>query len=844
MRGCRPIVLLGTAVLASLLLVVGPVGPGSLTAAEPTPNCPGISADAPCTIGGIRGNTYVDQNRNGRYDPGAGDSRASGIVVRLVDAPTGALLGEAVGSATGFYSFPGVDLKGVYIVEVLLPPGYRASTATVVEVEPRDFSTYWCCTARVDFGLIPGQPPTATPFPTPTPIVPDTPEPPTPEPPTPLPPPTIPPPPLVEVPPGRQIHLPILNDIGNENVCASVVEVQNVGAWPTKAILLVWGPPSACPPQCAGPLKVECSGLLAPGTAWHFFDAQLPRRARSGMVFSAPPWSVATGPASSDVFADLLCETLLHEVAGNCDGFRRFKKAYHELGVWRSARFAFDFGIYLGASLSAEVVRKCPGDANPFVFVTSSYVGLSDELLGMMDPLYGDYTYFAPLVSGGAGGQRSVLYIQNGGLECTSAEIWFQEHGDCVRRKICDVLILAPGETRSYDATACVPAAWSGSAWIRASQPLSVVVDQIGEDLLASYVGSPGELAAPLSGMPGLGAGSRVLFGPLLYSEYQGWEAAVYVQNLSRTTNGQIKVYFLDRSGNVVVTLTDWLCPGGSQGLRLPLLATLPGNWVGSIRVESQDYFGRGSGALPVANIAGVVVLKKHADLAASVPLEQVAYNLIPEGRAFDWQTGNGTGGLSSGVGRIAIPSLLKDREGIGLTTELAIANVVPAPGYTDLAILMYDQNGLVNVVCQKLSQLSVEYINLASDVAILPPGFRGSAVISAVHWQHPLLGEDGRYLRNLVGLAVAKVERSGTIMGADVPGDESAGSEGLAMLGRFAYLGAPIRCPGLSGQHPPAMPSAVSPGPPTAPGPTMPPGTAAPSPTAGVPVPPGPPTP
>ncbi len=835
-------VVLAAVMVGGLLAAARPLVVRGGVAAEPTPNCPGGSGDAPCLVGEIRGNTYVDRNGNGRYDPGTGDSRAPGLSVRLLDAASGALLGESVTSATGFFSFPGLNLASVYVVEGVLPPGYRPSTAVMVEVQPRDFSTYWCCTARVDFGVIPGEPPTATPFPTLTPVVPNTPEPPTAEPLPPLPPPTIPPPPCVEIPPGRQIHLPILHDIGSENTCASVVEVQNVGAWPSKAILLVWGSPSACPPQCAGPLKVECSGLLAPGAAWHFLDAQLPRRARSGMVFSAPPWSVATGPAGSDVFADVLCETLLHEVVGNCDNYRRFKKAYNELGVWTTSRLAFDFGLYLGAALSAEVVRKCPGDANPLVFVTSSYVGFADEHLGFRDPVFGDYTYYAPLVSGGASAGHSVLYVQNGGLECTSVEVWFQEQGECLRRKICDVLTLAPGETASYDATACVPDTWIGSAWLRGVWPLSVVVDQRGQDLLATYGGAPGDLGSTTAGVPGFSAGSRVLFGPLLYSEYQGWEASVQVQNLSRASNAQIKVTFLDRSGNVVATLTDWLCPGGSQGLRLPLLATMPGNWVGSIRVESTDLFVRGGSHAPGPNIAGVVTLKKYADLAATVPLEEVAYSLVPEQRAFDWQTGSGPGGLASGVGRIAIPSLLKDRAGLGLTTELAIANVVPAPGYTDLAILIYDQNGLVDVICQKLGQLSVEYVNLASDVAILPAGFRGSAVISAVHWQHPLFADDGRFLRNLVGLAAVKIERSGTVMGADAPGDESAGSEGLAMLGRFAYLGGPIRPPGMGAPEPPMVPSPAPPVP-TAPAATgaPPPGT---TPTPGIPVPPGPPTP
>ncbi len=60
--------------------------------------------------------------------------------------------------------------------------------------------------------------------------------------------------------------------------------------------------------------------------------------------------------------------------------------------------------------------------------------------------------------------------------------------------------------------------------------------------------------------------GSEVAFGPLLYSEYQGWDSLVQVQNLSTVTNAKVKVYFLDRGGDIITTLSDWICPGGSQG--------------------------------------------------------------------------------------------------------------------------------------------------------------------------------------------------------------------------------------------------------------------------------------
>ncbi len=144
--------------------------------------------------------------------------------------------------------------------------------------------------------------------------------------------------------------------------------------------------------------------------------------------------------------------------------------------------------------------------------------------------------------------------------------------------------------------------------------------------------------------------------------------------------------------------------------------------------------------------MAGVVQMIKYGDVARTTPLEAVAYELLPEQRAFDWQIGSGWGGLYSGVGVIGIPSLMKDVEGTGLTTELSIANLVPKPGFTDFVLYIYDQNGLVDSFCEKLNEKQVEYIDLASQVAFLPEGFKGSAVISAVFWEHDVF-DDQRLL-------------------------------------------------------------------------------------------------
>ncbi|MFQ5459580.1 MAG: hypothetical protein ACE5EL_02185, partial [Anaerolineae bacterium] len=553
--------------------------------------------------------------------------------------------------------------------------------------------------------------------------------------------------------------------------------------------------------QCAGPLKVECSGLLKPGSAWNFIGAQVPSGSKSGIVFSFSARQLSDlgiNLGFDDIVADVLCETLFFSVVGDCDDYRRFKKAYTE-GL-EFAGIPLDRAV--GAPLAVEVLRHCPGDLTPGVEVSAKYSAVSGNRLGAYDPVFGGFSYYVPLVYAQSAGFDAIIYTQNGGLECTSVELWFKAQDDCLRSRICEVFTLAPGETFQFDANDCVGPDFQGSAWLRSSQPLAVAVDILGRDVLMTYEGLPSQLNFTFD--PGAAlftVGSQVAYGPLVYSEYQGWDSGIQVQNFSSVVAAKVKVYFLDRSGGVITTLVDWVCPRGSQTFFLPVIADLPGHWAGTVRVESQEWWTPGAPLVQYSNIGGVATLIKYSDAARSSTVEAIAYNLLSEQMAFDWQIGSGAGGTDSGVGLVAVPSLIKDRDGTGVTTELAIVNVVPKGGFTDFALYLYDMNGLIDYVCEKLNERQVEYIDL-DNWGYLNPGFKGSAVISATFWEHEVFDGAGGFSRNLVGLAVAIVERTGARLGQDVPGDETAGTTGFPFRvdETFAFdFEGPVaaRCPG-----------------------------------------------
>jgi len=600
---------------------------------------------------------------------------------------------------------------------------------------------------------------------------------------------------------AAQAYVPIMNYMANDEVCETWVEAQNVGADFAALSLMVFGAPGFCAPQAAGPLKIECSGLLKPGSAWNFLGSQIPSGAKSGTVYSFSTKSLSSVGLDTilgfdDIIAEYFCENVFFGIVGDADDYRRFKLAYDSGGVFAGVPLELAWG----EPVAVEVLRQCASPDTPGV-ITAKYNATGGRRLGVYDPVYGGHASYVPLIYGEASGFETLMYVQNAGLDCTTVEIWFQQQDACIRPYICEVFTLAAGETYQYAASDCVGPGWIGSAWIRTSQPAVIAIDQIGTGLLMTYSGGPGFLRYTYEGEYTYNAGSNVAYGPLVFSEYQGWDSGVVVQNLSSVFNAKVKVYFKDRSGDIVTTLVDWVCPRGSQSFYLPAIADLPGNWVGSVRVESQAWSLPGQPVVEAQAVSGMVQLIKYPDIMRLSTTEAIAYNLLQEYDAYDWSIGSGRGGSTSGASVLAVPSLLKDLVGTGVTTELAITNFVDIPGFTDFAVIIFDQNGALDYVCQKLNEKQVEYIDMQT-WGYVNPGFKGSAIISAVYWHHPVFGAEGEFLRHLVGLGGVTIERTGApLMAEDIPGDEASGSLMFPLHDAFGFMGleAPS-CPGLEG--------------------------------------------
>jgi hypothetical protein len=573
---------------------------------------------------------------------------------------------------------------------------------------------------------------------------------------------------------GPIIHLPVLATLDGTGPCAASVFVQNVSAEAVVALLVTWGETQTCHDSpCVKPRSIDCSGLIGPGSSWTWqVDSG---QDLSGTLFSLRDVALAdigvpSSPGQSA--ADAVCAAM-QTATTICDaksGFSAFKSAY-DAGLLYGG---LPMDRIRGGAIVAEVQRDCAGQL-------ASYHGLDEADAGAKDPANGSFTYTVPLVYLDKAGFNTALYIQNESADqCTAVEVWFKAQDDCLRARTCFVVAIGPGQTSTERLGDCLGSGAQGSLWLRSTGPLAVAVDILGRGALSTYEATPDRVLDPVTGEVRL-PGSPVAYGPIAFSEYNGWDTGVQVANLSPDVNAKVKLYFLDRSGDIITTLVDWVCPRGSQTFFLPVIQDLPGAWAGSVRIESQEWWTPGPAYEGPPPISAVVSLQHFTNPERTETTGMAMYNALTEEDSFDWKYGRGAGGLDSGVGLLAIPHLELAPPVNGFGSHLAVTNLVPAPGFTRFNVVLFDNNGTVDELCMQLAEKQTESINLGY-FGHLTAGFSGSALVSATYWNHRSSeGAD----RLLVGLAAASISPHWT--NADVPGDEFAISAATPLRGEVA---------------------------------------------------------
>lgn len=530
--------------------------------------------------------------------------------------------------------------------------------------------------------------------------------------------------PQEDSPDGRSAYLPTLNvDEWGNGSCIATVHLINLGVDPSKAVLVTWGEPGFCPPESAGPLKVECSGLVRPGAAWSFSGPMLPTGSQGGMVFSftarqLSELGLAEQLGFDDVAADFMCETLFFGVVGDGDDYRRFKAAFDG-----GTTFA---GIPLwkvkGGTLSVTVQRHCAfGPRAQHLDLRASYAAIP----GWMPPTGRDASgVFQTVLTGLPGGPaspggRSVteISVQNTGLDCAQVDVWLAtsvawspgKEGPpagtaCQPLRVCrQGLTIAPGEARRISLGDCTVAGETVAVILRGSQPLAAVADVSDGESLATVPGLPlaqRQWAMPL---PAVAAGGRRI-----------------LSLVNPDAGAPLRAELSQRPANASATLrrTVWVCPSGQLLLDLDdARLGLAADQGSLLRVATQDDDGRPTNRGLVAGLS----IQTVADAAPAMALSP-------------W----GDDDRSLGASVLALPIGQRfAADPLAAAAKVHVANIVRQPGFTDVALYVYDANGLVDHLCERLEATTVHPIDL-SRLGFLTPGFSGHLLVSAGHWEHP----------------------------------------------------------------------------------------------------------
>ncbi len=516
--------------------------------------------------------------------------------------------------------------------------------------------------------------------------------------------------------PGVKIQLPRIDvgDVLGTGPWETWIQVQNVSIddTDTGAIFLGWGDYSGlCPTNDPGVIVHYCQ--LIRGNAIWTLRTQLATDTKSAIIYTV----------REDVFMEACSDAELTE--GNTDMWREWLKEWEfgtGMDITKDPAVPMTWGPAQGEEVAVTATRYGPNDYG--TFVSSTYTGISREMEGDDSA---PYDYYAPYVMKGYNGLDTELTIQNSGEACTSVWIDYMEQGSCAIVYKHHVEQLAPGEAirlRVPCNVGQIPCGWLGSAHISAEVSLGIIVDETSFDEPCMGVDRGTLLTHRARPKEEFRDGEPIedtkVYADLIFREWSGWESSIQVQNLSREgLNTFVTVDFMDNSGDEILFLADWVCPGGSTTFYLPIVTDLLPGYVGAAEIESHDQVNYPGGTTDAQPIFAVVDLKKPDNpLTPEMDAQGGSYNAHPYSQK-EW------------VSQIALPFIAKDAYGAHPWTSLiAIRNNSNCNKIKPM-IHFKDETG--TVVCEIPSfwirPKQVKLFDL-NNIGCLYPGYIGAAKV------------------------------------------------------------------------------------------------------------------
>jgi len=277
------------------------------------------------------------------------------------------------------------------------------------------------------------------------------------------------------------------------------------------------------------------------------------------------------------------------------------------------------------------------------------------------------------------------------------------------------------------------------SVWIRAHSPICGVVDEYD-----APAGDPGAAnmflsyrASPKNRWDGDTSSANFNFGPLIFSEYNGWDSGIAVLNTSETQDADVVATFRAKDGTVLATVnqmleerSDWILypltdlPGG---------ISLPVDQIGSVSIEAQNFWPPGAGA-PVEPDNAIVAVVNQINPTASMGSAYNASRATFYPQTGDWD------GLDTGT-FLAAPLMMKYNGGTTLTSGWSTGIVVMNTDIDDddaerISLSFWDAAGgpvPVNELRINLRGGTTHIIDMRYQLGnTIPSGWVGSCTVSS----------------------------------------------------------------------------------------------------------------
>jgi len=343
----------------------------------------------------------------------------------------------------------------------------------------------------------------------------------------------------------------------------------------------------------------------------------------------------------------------------------------------------------------------------------SGYNGLSGAEVGQFDEHY----LAIVQTNGGPGGPwdtRVTVANLRGDANAAVTLRFFPNDGDgsgSLQTGWQENVLVNAGDVYQTTLSDLVPEGWTGSLHIYSDTAVGVIADRykVGTDMWLTNTGSNANYEWDNS-LEGIFSGQYVLFAPMVYMDYNGWNTGFSVANLVPTDNN-VNIQYL-HNGNAIQVLSQRIAAHGM------ITAYRPSSPAQDQNQQNAMY----------DQIAGALILSDYP-VAAAVDAVKYFGNDNNVGQAMSY---NATASMSTAQ---AMPLVQKGNPatGMGATSGLTMLNPLPLPNA--MTVTWVNQSGF-NAANFGTSTLVVpaQSIGIAYTMTQhnLPNGYYGSAVVHA----------------------------------------------------------------------------------------------------------------